>query len=523
MTQNTIKETTILWADDEIDLLKPHLIFLQNKGYRMLTATNGIDAIKLVHSNTIDLIFLDENMPGKSGLQVLDEIKHIHPNIPVVMITKSEEENIMDQAIGSKIADYLIKPVNPNQILLTIKKNTENKKLISQKTTSDYQTEFSKLGLLINTARNMTDWIEIYKNLVYWDIEISKSSEGMDEVLKLQRNEANSEFSKFIKSNYSSWFKPDVKEKPLMSPAVIKHAVLPLLEKGEKVIFILIDNLRFDQWQTISPTISEFCNIDSEELYCSILPTATQYARNAMFAGLMPLEIEKMYPNLWIGEDEDEEGSKNQFEEELLKTQMTRIGKGKSFAYEKILNEKTAGKIVSNFSNYKNNDLTVIVYNFVDSLSHARTESDMIRDLANDETALRSIILSWFQHSQLIEIIKESARNNFKIVITTDHGTMRVFNPIKIIGDRHTSTNLRYKMGRNLNYNPKEVFEIRHPADIHLPGTNLSSSFVFATNADFLVYPNNYNHYVNYYRNTFHHGGVSLEEMIIPLITLSAK
>jgi DNA-binding response OmpR family regulator len=520
-----MKTVTILWADDEIDLLRPHILFLQDKGYRVLTATNGNDALKSAAREDIDIVFLDENMPGKSGLEILNDLKQMIPNVPVVMITKSEEENIMDQAIGSKISDYLIKPVNPSQILLVIKKNIDNVKLISEKVTADYRSEFNKLGISINTASQWTDWIDVYKKLVFWELQMDNSSQDMMEILTFQKAEANKEFAKFIKNNYASWFKPETKTKPVLSASVMKQYVFAQMSvhPEQKLAFILVDNLRYDHWQILSKTINAFCKIETEDLYFSILPTATQYARNAIFAGLMPLEIEKILPDLWTEEDDDQEQSKNSHEEDLLKKQMSRLGIKGTVHYEKVQNEKYAKKLVDSYSNHKNNDLIAVVYNFVDALSHARTDVNMIRELADNEAAYRSLIQSWFQHSQLLEFLKVCIDDNRKIILTTDHGTVRVFNPVKVVGDRDTSANLRYKMGRNLNYNTKDVFDVRKPSDIHLPGMNLSSSFIFAMNADFLVYPNNYNHFANYYRNTFQHGGVSLEEMIIPVVVLSPK
>jgi CheY-like chemotaxis protein len=515
-----MKKITILWTDDEIDLLMPHILFLKEKGYEVITASNGEDAVRIVQEKNIDLLFLDENMPGISGLETLNQIKALNPAIPIVMITKSEEENIMDEAIGSKIDDYLIKPVNPKQILLSIKKNIDIKRLITQKTTSAYQAEFTQISLLINTACNFTDWVEIYKKLIYWELEIGTGSDpGLQEILKMQKADANNGFSKFIKNNYPGWFYKLSSDTPLMSQNIFAQKVFPALGRGEKVCVVLIDNLRFDQWRSLLPIIEESYRLESEELYCSILPTSTQYARNAIFAGLMPMEIEDLLPEMWT--DEGEEGSKNLLEDQLLEKQIQRFGLKKKIRYEKINNSRAGKKLLDNIKDLLNYDLSVVVFNFVDILSHARTEMEMIKELAFDESAFRSLTLSWFQHSHLREFIRELALNSVKLVITTDHGTIRVNNPLKVIGDRETTTNIRYKQGKNLKYNPGEVFEIKKPAEIHLPKSNVSSTYIFAMNYDFFVYPNNYNHFVNYYRNTFQHGGISMEEMLVPVSVLN--
>ncbi|MBN1144375.1 MAG: bifunctional response regulator/alkaline phosphatase family protein [Bacteroidales bacterium] len=516
------KKIKILWTDDEIDLLRPHILFLQEKGYTVEIATNGHDAIDFVQSQHFDLILLDENMPGLSGIETLNKIRLLNLTIPVVMITKNEEEHIMETAIGSKIADYLIKPVNPNQILLSIKKNLDTKKLITRETTSAYQAEFRNIGEQINLARSFADWEDIYRRLVYWELELERSDDqSMFQVFSMQKTEAGNGFSRFIRNNYLSWFTEKNTNKPLLSPAVFKEKVFPLLDQKKKVFVILIDNLRLDQWRILSPIISEYYTMADESLFCSILPTSTQYARNAMFAGLMPREIASINPDLWS--DDEDEGSKNMNEESLLLKQIARFGKNYRVYYEKITHTRNGKKIVDNFANLLEYDLTVIVYNFIDLLSHANTEVEMIRELAGNDTAYRSLILSWFQHSQLLDMIRQMAENNITVVFTTDHGSIRVNNPIKVVGDRKTTTNLRYKMGKNLNYNPKDVFEIRDPYAAHLPKTDVSSSYIFAINSDFLAYPNNYNYYVNYYRNTFQHGGISMEEMLIPVVTMLPK
>jgi CheY-like chemotaxis protein len=510
---------TLLWVDDEIELLKPYVIFLEKKEYEVVTATNGQDALDLCRERAFDLIFLDENMPGLSGLETLSMIKEINPTIPVVMVTKSEEEDIMNQAIGSKIADYLIKPVNPNQIFLTLKKHLHKREIETEVTNTGYQQNFMKIGMQINDSYTLKEWEEVYRRLVYWELELSSTDGGMSDLLKAQKAEANNGFAKFVKKNYLQWMQ-NSDERPLMSPDIFKKSVFPLLSQGEKVFLVVFDNFRYDQWREIAKELAD--DFVFEEQFClSILPTATQYARNAIFSGLMPSQIEQMYPELWV--DEDEEDGKNLNEEQLIKTQLERYRRKNTFSYFKLNSSMESEKLVERIKNLMSNDLNVLVINFIDMLSHARTESRMVRELASDERAYRSITASWFKNSPVRELFRELAKLDVKIVVTTDHGSIRVNNPVKVIGDKNTNTNLRYKLGKNLSYNQKQVFELKNPKAVFLPAPNISTTYIFAQNEDFFAYPNNYNYYVGYYKDTFQHGGISMEEMLVPLVTMQSK
>ena len=509
----------ILWADDEIHLLKPYIIYLQEKGYEVTPVNNGQDAIDACRERSFDIVFLDENMPGLSGLEALQEIKTLHPTLPVVMITKSEEEHIMEQAIGQKIADYLIKPVNPSQILLCLKKHIHQKEILEEQTNTTYRQEFSDITYMIDTANTIEEWMAIERTLTRWELDLENVESSMHDMLRMQREQANSAFAKYIAKNYEGWW-TNPATRPTMSQDIMKKYVFPLVDEGEKVFFVVIDNFRYDQWKTIQPLLSEWFTVKEEQMYTSLLPTATQYARNAIFWGLSPLQIQEMYPRLWI--DEDEEESKNNNEKDLIQTQLDRFRKRYGYSYFKVNESEFCERITKQFKGL-HTPLNVVVLNFIDMLSHSRTESKMMRELANDEAAYRSLTLSWLRHSPTAEMFRRIATLGYKVVLTTDHGTTRVTNAVQIIGDKNTNTNLRYKVGKALNCQAKGCYEITKPKQVGLPCPNVSSSYVFCSGDDFFAYPNNFNHYAQFYRNTFQHGGISLEEMLVPIVTLEPK
>lgn len=519
-----MEKVTILWADDEIELLKPHLLFLKSKDYEVLTASNGHDAVEIYTEQAadIDVVFLDESMPGLTGLEVLPLIKEINPYVPVVMITKNEAEHVMEEAIGSQISDYLIKPVNPSQILLTLKRIIDNKRLVREKTTMDYQQEFRQIFMQITSGLDHAEWVEAYRRIVNWELRLDANKAEVGDILAQQKEQANTEFSKFVGKDYFEWVDKNKEVGPVMSHSMMRKHIFPHVSNGVPTIMLLLDNLRYDQWKAIEPIFHEQFKTENEGYFFSILPTATQYSRNAIFAGMMPSDIETAFPDKW--KNDTDEGGKNLFEDFFLEKQIDRVfRKGIKWDYTKITNVQHGKDLQDNILHYLNNDFTVIVYNFIDMLSHARTEMEVLKELAGDERAYRSLTRSWFLHSPLWTALQRLEGRDVQLFVTTDHGTIRVQSPSRVVGDRETTTNLRYKVGRNLQYEPRDVLAIREPKQAGLPRPNISSTFIFAKEDKFFLYPNNYNHYNNYYRNTFQHGGISLEEMICPVIRMRSK
>ena len=515
-----MEQIKILWVDDEIELLKPHFIFLENRGYYTTGTTNGLDALDFIKKDKFDIVLLDENMPGLNGLETLEEIKTLQPNLPVVMITKNEEEQIMNDAIGAKISDYLIKPVNPNQILLSLKKTLNHKNLIAEKTSQNYQQEFRNITLSMGDIQTHEDWFAFYQKMMYWELELDALEDtSLMGIFESQMQEANHQFARFINKHYQSWMQGE--DPPLLSFQLFQKEIFPLLQKNRPTLLLVIDNLRYDQWKVISPEVEQLFKKVSEKPFMSILPTATQYARNAIFSGLTPLEMERRHPQWW--KNDIDEGGKNLFEEDFLKAQCERLGMEGNSSFHKIIHLQQGQQLIKNLSNHTHETLTTVVYNFVDMISHAKTEMELIKELAPDNRAYRSLTLSWFKNSPLKELLRKAAELNFQLVLTTDHGTINVGHASGVIGDKDTSLNLRYKTARSLTFEKKHVVHCKTPSDFQLPTLSLNSSFVFATSDYYFVYKNNFNHFANFFRNTFQHGGVSLEEMIIPFVVLEPR
>jgi len=512
----------ILWADDEIDLLKPHIIFLEQKGYAVVSVSNGHDAVEQVRSSDFDLVLLDEMMPGKDGLTTLSEIREFNPSVPVIMVTKNEEEQLMEEAIGKKITDYLTKPVNPSQILLACKKIFDAKNITREKLSRDYTKEFLDLSQTITGDISYTEWIDIFTRLIDWELEIEQHRElGLQSTVKDLHKDANNNFCRFVEQHYQDWINGE--ERPPLSVDVFPRWVFPHVKEGRKVVFILIDCLRTDQWLVIEPLLYDYFKV-TRDYYISILPSATPYARNAIFSGLFPRDIETKMPDLWQKAEEDEHSS-NRFEHQFLDEMLKRslVGTEVSTRYVKILDPNEARSTDKNLDSLLRVDLMSIVVNFVDILGHKRSESDILKEIAPDEAAYRSLIKSWFEHSDIFSILRRLSERNVTVIITTDHGSIRAKRPTKVVGDRETSTSLRYKYGRNLQCNQKHVMHIRNPVDYRLPLRGINTHYLLAKEDYFLVFPTNFTHYAAMYKDCFHHGGVSLDEMILPVVTLEGQ
>ncbi len=516
-----LKAKKILWVDDEIDLLRSHMIFLEGKGYEMKGVSSGDEAVRVILKETFDLVLLDESMPGKTGLETLQEIKEISANIPVIMITKNEAEGLMNQAIGMKIDDYLLKPINPLQIFSAVKRALEAHSIQEGAASKDYLQVFGRVDDQVSRRPDWKQWVRIHQELCQWDLEFDRfGGTGMDQIHVDLRKKCNVEFARYIEDNYTSWLHAD--DGPTLSVDVFRKYVFPHLTAKKQVYFIVIDCMRYDQWLTIEDIIAPFFNI-TRDSYCSILPTATPYSRNSIFSGLYPADIHKQHPELWLERSKDD-FSKNRYEDRLMDGQMKRARMGHlKTKYSKIYNADEANDIHRQVDTYGELDLVAMVFNFLDILAHGRSQSDILQEIAPDERAFRSLMRSWFSHSALLKILKKISRLGATVVITTDHGSILGQKASLVHGNRETSTNLRYKFGDNINGDPKQTLLVRRPAEFRLPAESPSKNYIFARENYYFVYPTRFHEYEKQYLGTFQHGGISLEEMIIPCITMTPR
>lgn len=519
-------KANILWVDDEIELLQSNILFLKQKGYDLFEATNGDDAVNIIREKNIDLVFLDEMMPGKGGLETLIEIKDIEPSLPVVMVTKNETESLMEDAIGKKISDYLLKPVNPKQMLLVCKKILDAKRLKGDQVSRDYIQEFNQISMALMGDLSLEDWINIHIKMTNWEIELDEHPElGLKQTILDQRRECNVEFSKFVERNYRTWVNSvNDYDKPVLSNQVVDKYLIPDLDKYKSVFFFVVDCMRLDQWLMMEKYLNDYFRI-SKSYYYSLLPTATPYCRNAIFAGLFPSEIEKHYPQLWKSNDDDE-NSKNNFEKEFLQKLIDRrkINLRNELKYTKIMDSDFSRGIESRIQSFTDIHLNAIVINFVDMIAHSRSDTAILKEIAPDESAYRSLTESWFEHSSFFGMLRQlSGRPDVKVIITTDHGSIRCLHGVKAMGDRESSTNLRYKYGRNVKAESRNAIYVKNPLEFRLPQRNGLVNYIIAKEDFYFVYPTDYHKYLNQYNDTFQHGGISMEEMILPVISLESK
>lgn len=514
----------ILWADDEVDLLRPHILFLETKGYDVTSVSNGADAVDRVRDGRFDLVLLDEQMPGMGGLETLEQIKDVAPDVPVVMVTKSEEERLMEEALGGRISDYLTKPVNPSQILLTIKRLLDRSRLRTERVSQDYLQSFNEITRALLNPLSHAEWTDIYQKLVRYDLEL-EGDENARQILEDQFREANREFGRFIEDQYVDWIEhvedePD-EHRPALSHEVVPRYVVPEMKRDKPVIFIVIDCMRFDQWLEFEKLLYGAFEME-KSFYYSILPTATPYSRNAIFSGMLPREIAQRYPRIWEA-GEDDEHSRNRNEEEFLSDLLERRHVDARLRYEKLVGTQDGREFAQQSADFTQYDLSAIVINFVDILAHSRSDSDVLKEIAPDERAYRALTRTWFEHSWLYQAFMDFSKMDATIVVTTDHGAVRSLHATKVIGDRETSTALRYKYGRNLKCDKRHAIFVKDPETYGLPRRGINTNYIIAKEDYYFVYPTNFHHYQNLYRDTMQHGGASLEEMILPVVTLRPR
>ena len=511
----------ILWVDDEIHHLKPHILFLEDKGYTLSQVANGQDAIALSEQNDYDLILLDQSMPGMDGLETLSEIKKIRSSMPVIMITKTEDEWLMDEAITGQVEQFLIKPVNPSQIFMACKQTLEQIKLREQKATSDYLKEFQEIDRRLRDDLSADDWWKLYDRLVDWQIKFDKYKDtGLGSILEEQIQTCNREFSHFIESNYENWMKTN--NHPTLSPDIVSKYVQPILERNKKVCLLVVDCMRHDHFKAMMDLLEPFFNIDIDYKF-SLLPTATPYSRNAIFSGLYPDEMVKKYPQQ-ARDMEKHASSLNQHEKQFLIDQLKKYGLGnKRVHYHKIWAVEEGKKFQNRIKDYIQQDVLALVVNFVDILAHKSSQMDVLKEMVPDESGYRTAVRSWLEHSWLLQVLKKLSENNFTVIMTSDHGSIRVQHDVMVSADREASSGVRYKFGRNLNTKEKNALVIKEPEKYRLPSFGPQPSYIVAKDDIYFVYPNQAHKYQAKFKNSFQHGGISMEEMMVPVAIMKGR
>ena len=520
----TIPKKQILWVDDEIDLLRSHILYLGERGYEVTKATNGLDALELIRKEQFDLALIDEMMPVMNGLELLRRLKELRPELPAVMVTKNEAEELMEQAIGAHIDGYLTKPVNPSQVLSVLKGIIDKRKISEDQLSRRWAEGFAELSRLIDEDLDAGGWQNLHNRICAWELELDGWGDvELREMLRQVRLEADRRFARWIEKIYPLWIESPPESRPLLSMSVVDKWLLPLLNDKKPVLFLVIDCLRLDQWLVLEPLLAEHFEIERKH-YFSILPSATPYSRNAIFSGFLPVEIEQLHPDLWSRGDEDE-ASSNRFERQFLEELLERRGVKlqREMRYIKVLEQEEAAEFERRVRDYLHTPLTAMVYNFVDILLHTRQSVEVLKEMLPDEAAFRSVTAAWFKHSSLFRIIQAYGEIGGTVLITSDHGSIIGRRGTKVIGDRQTSTSLRYKHGRNLKCDNRHAIRIKEPVKWGLPQRGVNTEYLLSKEDYFFVYPTNYHKYLEIYRGSFQHGGISLDEMVLPVVTLRGK
>ena len=516
----------ILWADDEIDHLRPHMKFLEDRGFRVEGVTNGEDAIAVMSEpgDHVDLVILDEMMPGLSGLETLQGIKECDPYVPVIMVTKSEDEGLIDAAIRKEIHNYLVKPVNPLQVFTAAKQILEGDRLRESGVTRDYVSEFTMLRNLRSDNATIDTWFDVHRRLVDWDLRLDRHRDaGLLQTHEDAKLEANIEFCRYVENNYEKWVNGPPDARPVLSVDIVEKYVVPELRRGRKVYFVIIDCLRLDQWAALEALLEPYFDIRREH-YLSILPTATSFSRNAIFSGLFPLQIARLHPEFWSMPGDDEH-SLNRFERQLLDLQLERldVNVNPSTKYIKVFKQEEAQAVKKDIASLYSLPLVALVFNFIDILSHGRSESELLREIAPDEAAFRALTTAWFKHSALFDILKTLSRQDATVVLTTDHGAVLGRRSTIAYGNRDTSTNLRFKIGTNLGCKEKDAVHVKNPERFQLPAPGVNTHYIIAKENYYFVYPTNFHEYERHYRGSFQHGGISMEEAILPVVVMNSR